>query len=287
MDPEEKRQLYYTKITEFHWLVDFDRVRELWRYRDLIGLFTKRSFQLSYKQTLLGPLWLFIAPVFSSLVFTVIFGGVAGIATDGIPHLLYYLLSTTVWNFFAGALSSNANTFTANAGIFGKVYFPRLVVPVSNVLSGLIRMGINFIMVIGLMAYYVAQGRFTPKYQALWMIPPTLLMIGMMGMSCGIIISSLTTKYRDLSVFVGFGLSLWMYSTPVVYPITQVSLPWLQTLLIYNPMTMPMEIFRYVFFGRAYFNLTSLLISIGFTLVITFFGVVLFHKVERNFMDTV
>lgn len=281
------RETYYYRISSHHRLVDFRRIKEVWRYRDLIWMFTKRSFQLSYKQTILGPLWLFISPIFSGLVYTIVFGNVAGMSTDGVPKLLFYMVSSSAWGFFASSLTGNASTFTSNAGIFGKVYFPRLVVPISNVLSGLIRMGIHFIPVIGLMVYYIIKGVVTPNYPAIWMLPLAIIVMGAMGMGCGIIISSITTKYRDLSVFVGFGMGLWMYSTPVVYPIPQVTIPWLQTLLIFNPMTMPMEVFRLVFFGKAYFNITSLIVSVLFTITVVFLGSILFNKVERNFMDTV
>lgn len=280
------REKHYILIESQHNLFDL-KLKQVWRYRDLIWLFTKRSFQLSYKQTILGPLWLFITPVFSSLVYMIIFCDVAGIKTDGIPRILFYLLSTSVWGFFASSLTGNASTFTSNAGIFGKVYFPRLVVPVSNVLSGIIRLGIHFVMITGLAVFYSVKGEVSPHLNALWMIPIALVVIGLMGMSCGIIISSVTTKYRDLSVFVGFGMSLWMFATPVVYPISQVSLPWLQKVLVFNPMTMPMEVFRYVICGRAYFNTISLIVSVSFTILVTFFGIILFNKVERNFLDTV
>ena len=284
---QEQRERNYVFISPYHRLIDFGRIRELWRYRDLIWLFTKRSFQLSYKQTILGPLWLFIRPLFSSVVLTVVFGMIAGINTDGVPHVLFYLVSTTVWGFFASTLTSNASTFLSYAGLFGKVYFPRLSIPVSNVLSDLIRLLINSLIIVAAMIYYVSVGAVKPHYGWMLLLPIVLIELGVMGMGCGIIISSLTTKYRDLSVLVGFGMGLWMYITPVVYPISQVTIPWLQTLLIYNPVTMPLEIFRYALFGFAYYNPISLMISIVFTLAVAFFGTILFHKVERNFMDTV
>lgn len=283
---KSNREKHYIRIDAHHNLFDL-KLKEVWRYRDLIWLFTKRSFQVSYKQTILGPAWMFISPIFSSVVYTIVFGDIAGIQTDGIPHILFYMVSNAVWSFFASSLTGNASTFTANAGIFGKVYFPRLAVPVSNVLSGVIRMGIHFIVTTVLLVYYAIQGEVSPHLWALLLIPLVLIHIGIMGMSCGIIISSLTTKYRDLSVFVGFGMSLWMYATPIVYPISQVTIPWLNTVLLCNPATMPVEIFRYALLGKGYFNPISMLISIAFTLVVAFFGIMLFNKVERNFMDTV
>ena len=283
----DNRKKYYFRISSHHRLIKWSRIREVWRYRDLIWLMTKRSFQLGYKQTILGPLWMFFGPVFSSLVYTIVFGGVAHIQTDGVPKILFYLVSTTVWGFFASSLTGNASTFTSNAGIFGKVYFPRMVVPLSNVLSGLIRLGIHSIIIIGVLVYFIVNGAVTPNLHVIWMLPPALLVIGVMGMSCGIIISSVTTKYRDLSMLVGFVVTLWMYITPVVYPISQVEIPWLSTLLIFNPMTIPMEVVRFVLFGKAYFNLISLLVCLVFTVAVSFFGIMLFNKVERNFMDTV
>ena len=280
------REKHYIYLDSHHKPLDF-KLKEVWKYRDLIWLFTKRSFQLSYKQTILGPFWLFIGPIASSIIYTVIFGGVAGIQTDGVPHLLYYMVSSTVWSFFASSLTGNASTFTSNAGIFGKVYFPRLVVPISNVLSSLIRFFINSIITVALLIYYIVQGDISLHYGSLWMLPLALIVLGFMGMGCGIIVSSLTTKYRDLSMLVGVGVSLWMYATPVVYPISQVSIPWLQTLLIFNPVTMPLEVFKYVLFGRAYFIPISLAVSVFFTIAVMFIGIILFNKVERNFMDTV
>ena len=265
------REKHYIRIDSHHNLLDL-KLREVWRYRDLIWLFTKRSFQLSYKQTVLGPVWFFISPIFSSVVYTILFTNIAKISTEGIPAILFYMVSNAVWGFFSSSLTGNASTFTANAGIFGKVYFPRLVMPVANVLSGVIRMGIHFIVTTILLIYFIVQGQVS---------------LGIMGMSCGIIVSSLTTKYRDLSVFVGFGVTLWMYATPVVYPVSQVTLPWLNCILLFNPVTMPVEIFRYALLGVGRFNLISLLASVLFTFAVAFFGIMLFNKVERNFMDTV
>ena len=280
------REKHYIRIDSRHDLFDL-KLKEVWRYRDLIWLFTKRSFQLSYKQTLLGPLWMFISPIFSSVVYTIVFTDIAKIGTEGVPSILFYMVSNAVWGFFSSSLTGNASTFTANAGIFGKVYFPRLVIPLSNVLSGMIRMGIHFIVTTALLVYFTVQGAVTPHYWAILLIPAVLIWLGIMGMSCGIIISSLTTKYRDLSVFVGIGMSVWMYATPIVYPISQVSLPWLNTLLLINPVTMPVELFRFALLGKGFFHPVSLVISLAFTAFVTFFGIMLFNKVERNFMDTV
>ena len=280
------REKHYIRIDSHHNLLDL-KLREVWRYRDLIWLFTKRSFQLSYKQTVLGPVWLFISPIFSSVVYTILFTDIAKISTEGIPAILFYMVSNAVWGFFSSSLTGNASTFTANAGIFGKVYFPRLVMPVANVLSGVIRMGIHFIVTTILLIYFIVQGQVSPHWWALPLIPAVLIWLGIMGMSCGIIVSSLTTKYRDLSVFVGFGMTLWMYATPVVYPVSQVTLPWLNCILLFNPVTMPVEIFRYALLGVGRFNLISLLASVLFTFAVAFFGIMLFNKVERNFMDTV
>lgn len=277
---------YYTEITGEHNLFDL-KLKEVWQYRDLIVLFTKRNFTVAYKQTVLGPAWLFINPIISSLIYCFIFGGIAGIGTDGIPQMLFYLSGNAIWSFFSSCLTSNASTFTANAGVFGKVYFPRLTTPISNILSSTIRFGIQMIMAVAFLVYYVAVGQVSPNWFMWLLIPVILLHLGMMGMGCGIIISSMTTKYRDLSVLVGFGMSLWMYITPVIYPISQAGEGWIKTVLMINPVTAPVELFRYAFVGQGMVSLPYLIWSWCFTFVVVVFGIMVFNKVERTFMDTV
>lgn len=262
-------------------------LKEVWQYRDLIYLFTKRSFVVSYKQTILGPAWIFLTPLFSSIVQAFVFGEIAGIETDGVPVLLFYLCSNAIWTFFSTCLINNANTFTENAYVFGKVYFPRLTMPISNILSCAIRFGIQMILVLLFMVYFLIQGQVAPHWAAWILIPLELVHLGVLGMGFGIIVSSMTTKYRDLGVLVGFGVSLWMYLTPIVYPLSIAAEGWMKTLLMLNPVTIPVEIIRYAVVGKGtflwgYYGLSWLL-----TLAVALLGIMIFNKVERTFMDTV
>lgn len=262
-------------------------LKEVWQYKDLIILFTKRSFQVRYKQTVLGPAWLFLTPIISSLIYCFIFGGIAGMGTDGVPQMLFYLSGNAIWAFFSSSLISNANTFTANAGVFGKVYFPRLTIPISNVLSNVITFAIQMIIVIVFLIYYLIRGEVSPNWMAWLLIPIILIHLGVMGMGLGIIISSMTTKYRDLSVLVGFGVSLLMYMTPVVYPLSQAGDGFLRTVLQINPVTAPIEVFRYAVVGKGSIEPLFLMISWIFTIVVLIFGILIFNRVEKTFMDTV
>jgi len=277
---------YHTHITSDHKFFKLN-LKEVWRYRDLIWLFTKRTFVVSYKQTILGPAWLFITPIISSLIYCFIFGGIAGMGTDGVPQMLFYLSGNAIWAFFSTCLTNNASTFTANANVFGKVYFPRLTTPISNVLSSVIQFGIQMIIVVCFLVFYVITGQVSPNWWALCFIPIILLHLGIMGMGFGIIISSMTTKYRDLRVLVGFGVSLWMYITPIVYPLSQAGEGFLRTVLLINPVTTPVEVFRYALLGQGTIEPWYLLGSWCFTIVVAVFGIMIFNKVERTFMDTV
>lgn len=262
-------------------------LKEVWRYRDLIALFTKRDFTVSYKQTILGPAWIFITPLFSAIVQAFVFGGIAGIGTDGIPTLLFYLCSNAIWAYFASCLNNNANTFTGNADVFGKVYFPRLTTPIANVISSVIRFGIQMLLVVLLLVYFLFQGAVRPHWAAWLLIPVELVHLGILGMGCGIIISSMTTKYRDLTVLVDFGVSLWMYLTPIVYPLSTVTEGWMRTGLLCNPVTSSVELLRYAILGQGSFHWGYYSLSWVVTLVIAVLGIMIFNKVERNFMDTV
>lgn len=263
------------------------RLEEVWQYRDLILLFTKRSFTLTYAQTILGPLWLFLKPFLTSIMFTLVFGYIAGIKTDGVPKFLFFLCGTAVWNFYSACVSDNAKTFIDNASLFGKVYFPRLTVPISKVASMLIRFLIQISMVLIVLFYYCLNGNVRPLFE-LWLVLPFLLLqLGLMGMGVGIIISSLTTKYRDLSVLVEFGIQLWMYGTPVVYPLSQLPQGWMRTAALLNPVTAPVELFRSILLGEGLFSPASYLWSLGFTVLVTVLGVVVFNHVEKTFLDTV
>ena len=275
-----------THISAKHNLFDL-KLREVWQYRDLITLFTKRSFSTRYKQTILGPLWLLLNPLLTTIMNLVVFGNIAKLGTDGVPKLLFYMSGNAIWSFFANCVTGNAGTFTDNAGVFGKVYFPRLTVPLSQVLSNCIYFGIQMLMIAGLMLYYAVSGGIA-LYPIRWLlIPVLLLMLGMMGMGCGILISSLTTKYRDLSVLVSFGVGLWMYATPVVYPMSELGGGVLKTLITLNPVTAPVELFRYALLGVGTVSASGILLSTAFTLTVLVLGIAVFNLVERTFMDTV
>ena len=277
---------YHIHISSSHRWMNLN-LKEVWQYRDLIYLFTKRNFVVSYKQTILGPAWIFLTPLFSSIVQAFVFGGIAGIETDGIPMMLFYLCSNAIWAFFASCLTNNANTFTANAYVFGKVYFPRLTTPISNVLSSMIRFGIQTILVLLFMIYFLIQDAVAPNWAAWIMVPVELVHLGILGMGFGIIISSMTTKYRDLIVLVDFGVQAWMYLTPVVYPLSTASEGWMRTLLMINPVTSPMEMLRYAILGKGTIAWGFYGLSWVITLVVALLGIMIFNKVERNFMDTV
>lgn len=277
---------YHTHISSKHRWFDLN-LKEVWQYRDLIVLFTKRNFVVSYKQTILGPAWIFLTPLFSSIVQAFVFGGIAGIETDGIPMLLFYLCSNAVWAYFSNCLLHNASTFTANAGVFGKVYFPRLTTPISNVLSCIIRFGIQMLLVLMFMVYFLIRGEVHPNWAAWLVIPVELVHLGVLGMGFGIIISSLTTKYRDLTVLVDFGISLWMYLTPIVYPLSTLAEGWMKTVLMCNPVTVPVELMRYAILGQGTVHWGFYGLSWAVTIAVALLGIMIFNKVERNFMDTV
>lgn len=263
------------------------KLGEVWRYRDLIVLLTKKTFTLTYKQTVLGPAWIVISPLLSSLAYMLVFGVIAGISTDGVPQVLFYLTSTAIWGLFSSAVTSNASTFISNAYVFGKVYFPRLTVPISNLLVGLIRFAIQMVLVLALIAFYVFQGVIHPNW-ILWLtIPLVLVQLSLLGMGVGIILSSLTTKYRDLQILVSFGMQLWMFGTPVVYPLSQIGEGVLRTAVLANPATAPIEWLRYVMLGAGSVDVVALASSIVFTIVCTVVGILMFNRVERTFVDTV
>jgi lipopolysaccharide transport system permease protein len=262
------------------------RLGELWKARELIMLFVWRDFVSVYKQTVLGPLWFPIQPIASSIVYTVIFGGIAKLSTDGLPPFLFYIAGSTVWGYFSGCLTSTSNTLTGNAGIFGKIYFPRLSVPISNVISNLISFGIRFGVFLAFLIYFMLSG--SAVHINLWILtmPILLLIMAGLGLGFGLIISSLTIKYRDLQQLVGFGLQLVMYSSPVIYPLSAVTGIW-RWLILINPMTAVIEIFRLAFLGTSSVEPVFLVYSAGFMLVILFIGVLIFNHVENTFLDTV
>jgi len=259
---------------------------ELWRYRDLIRLFVWRDFVAAYKQTILGPLWYVIPPIVSSVVFTVIFGNIAHLPTDGLPAFLFYMAGNTVWGYFSGCLVSTSSTFTANAGIFGKVYFPRLSMPLSVVISNLISFAIRFVLLLLFVAYFMLAGADIHPNWWILSLPLLLLIMALMGLGFGIIISSLTTKYRDLQQLVGFGVQLLMYATPVIYPLSTIQGGW-RWLILANPMTPIVEVFRLAFLGVSAIEPAYLLYSAAFTVVVFLAGALIFNHVETTFMDTV
>ena len=259
---------------------------ELWRYRDLIGMFVKRDFVTLYKQTILGPLWYIIQPLFTTLVFTIIFGKVAKIPTDNIPPFLFYLSGNVAWSYFATCLGRTSDTFNSNAGIFGKVYFPRLTVPLSTVISGLLQFAIQFILFLGFYFYFIMKG--APLFPKWWIIglPVLLLQMALLGLGTGILVSSMTTKYKDLRFAMGFVVQLWMYATPIVYPLSLVP-DWLRSWYVLNPMVAVVESFRYAFLGSGAIQWSYVGISWMVTLLLLFAGIVLFSRIEKTFMDTV
>ena len=277
---------YHKKISAKRSMLDLN-LKEVWRYRDLIWLFTRKNFVLIYKQTILGPAWIVLNPLISSIIYAVVFGGIAGIATEGVPTLLFYLCSNALWIFFSSCVANNATAFTANANVFGKVYFPRLTVPMSNVLSAIIHFGVQMILVLGVLAYYILQGAVMPHWAAWLLVPVVLLQLGILGLGTGIIVSSLTTKYRDLAILVTFGVQLWMYATPIVYPLSQLGDGLIRTILMINPVTMPVELFRYAVLGSGAVEPLFWLLSWVVTVLIAMVGILLFNNIEKTFMDTV
>jgi lipopolysaccharide transport system permease protein len=262
------------------------RIREIFRYKDLLFLFVKRDFVSIYKQTILGPLWFFIQPIITAITFTVIFGNLAKISTDGLPQILFYMCGITLWNYFADTLTKTADTFSSNANIFGKVYFPRMIVPLSVVLSNLIKLGIQFLLFLGIWIYYLIQTDLIHPNKMLVLIPFLIILIGFMALSFGIIISSLTTKYRDLKFLVTFGIQLMMYASPIVYPLSIVPDKY-KWIIVANPVTSIIETFKYAFLGVGEFSWLYLGYSTLFTIVLFVIGLVVFHRVEKSFMDTV
>lgn len=261
-------------------------LKEVFQYKDLILLFVKRNFSAQYKQTVLGPLWFIINPLLSSFISTVIFGNIAGIESDGVPYFLFYLCGYTLWNYFSTCVSQTSATFTANANIMGKVYFPRLTMPVSAVMYAAINMIVIFFMSLIALFVYNVRGQAIYPNGTMILVPVLMVQTAVLGLGTGIIVSSLTTKYRDLNVLVSFGLQLWMYLTPVVYPTSKVT-GLTRVLILVNPMSAIVENYKFALLGSGTFETTYWLISFVITIIIFIGGVLLFNKVERTFMDTV
>lgn len=260
---------------------------EVWKYRDLIFLFVKRDFVAQYKQTILGPLWHVIQPVFTTLVFLLIFGKIANIPTDGITPVLFFMSGITIWNYFSSCLTATSTTFVANAGIFGKVYFPRLVIPLSTVISNMIKFGIQFLLLMVVMGWYAFKGNSYSISSAILLIPLLVLLMALLGLGLGIIISSLTTKYRDFTILIGFAVQLLMYATPVAYPLSFLKDKSYASWIEWNPLSPIVEGFRYALFHNGSFQLHDLFYSTIIIVLLLVLGLLMFSKVERTFMDTV
>lgn len=260
--------------------------REIWKYRDLLLLFVRRDFVAVYKQTILGPLWFFIQPIFTTIIFTVVFGRIANISTDGLPQVLFYMSGITLWNYFADCLNNTSNIFTKNASIFGKVYFPRIIVPMSVVLSNLIKFGIQFLLLLAFWLYFYADGANIQIQPIIVIFPFLILLMAGMGLGLGMIFSSLTTKYRDLTFLLTFGVQLLMYASPVIYPLSTLPEKY-RIFILANPMTSIIETFRYAFLGTGGFEWSYLAYSTGFTIIVLIIGLLIFNQIQKSFMDTV
>lgn len=277
-------QQWTETIESKHSLFDLN-LKEVWRYRDLVYMFVKRDFVSSFKQTILGPIWFFINPIFTTIVYLVVFGGIANISTDGAPKILFYLAGVTLWNYFSSCLNGTSSVFTSNAAIFGKVYFPRLVMPISIVFSNLMRFGVQMVLFLIAFLYYLTKGEVQPNW---WILatPFLILLMAMFALGVGMIFSSMTTKYRDLQMLLGFGVSLYMYATPVIYPVSALPKA-IQPYAAWNPLTGIFECFKYGWLGVGEFNPTMLAISSLIILLLLAIGTITFNKVEKSFMDTV
>ena len=281
---EPQEQQWTETIESDHSLFDL-KLKEVWRYKDLVYMFVKRDFVSEFKQTILGPIWFFINPIFTTLVYVVVFGNIAGLSTDGAPKVLFYMAGVTLWNYFSTCLTKTSSVFKDNASIFGKVYFPRLVMPLTIVLSNLMKFGVQFMLFISFLIYYMIKGEVQPN---IWILatPFIVILMAAFALGTGMIFSSLTTKYRDLQMLLGFGISLFMYATPVIYPISSLSGIW-KTLAMYNPLTGIFECFKYGWLGVGDFSNSMLLVSTATIFIILAMGTLIFNKVEKGFMDTV
>lgn len=277
---------HWTQVITPHGRLFDLKLGELWHYRDLIMLFVRRDFVAQYKQTILGPAWHFIQPLLTTVMFTVVFGYIARIPTDGVPPFLFYMAGTVLWNYFSAVLTGTSGTFTSNAGIFGKVYFPRLAVPLAGLLSKLIAFAIQWVFFLGFLGYFMLRGADVAPNAWVLAMPLVLLVMAALGLGLGVIVSALTTRYRDLTVVVGFGVQLLMYATPVIYPLSVLPEPY-RSWMALNPIAPVMELFRHAFLGTGAVSVWLLVYSVAITAVILFVGVVMFNRVERTFMDTV
>lgn len=265
------------------------KFQDVWRYRDLLLMFVKRDFVSFYKQTILGPLWFFIQPVFTTLVFTFVFGNLAGISTDGLPQQLFYLAGITSWNYFSDCLTKTSTVFKDNANIFGKVYFPRLIMPLSIVVSNLVRFGVQLLLLLFMMGYFALFPTPGTDFQVTYAIvffPVLVILMALLGLGLGLIITAVTTKYRDLTFLITFGVQLLMYGTTVIYPLSAAPEQYKKYIEL-NPMTGIIEAFRFAFLGKGEFTVWSIGYSVIVTVIVLFLGILIFNKTEKNFVDTI
>lgn len=282
----ENKQKWSLTITPKDKLLAFDW-RELWRYRDMFVLFVDRNFRTAYKQTVLGPLWFIITPVLSVIVYVTVFGGIANIPTDGVPPILFYLLGISVWGYFASCVSATSNSFVTNADIFGKVYFPRIIMPLVAVTTNLLSLAIQLAIFAVFYIYYATTGMELVIHWQIVLFPLLILLLALMAVGFGMIFSSLTTKYRDLQIMLNKIIALWVYVTPVIYPLSMVTNPKLHLAMSLNPVTPVMEAVKYTLLGQGQFSWLWLGYSVGFTFILLLCGLMLFNKVQKSFMDTV
>ena len=261
-------------------------LKEIWNYRDLLWLFIKRDIVVLYKQTILGPLWFFIQPLLMTGMFLLVFNRIAGISTDGVPPIVFYLAGITIWNYFSQSLSLTSDTFHKNSNIFGKVYFPRVLMPLSIVLSNLVKFGIQLCLFLAVFIYYLITYNGLHPNLTILLIPFLVFVVALLGLSFGLTISALTTKYRDLTFLIQFGVQLWMYATPVIYPLSKIHGKY-RTLILLNPMASIVEAFKYSFTGAGQFSVNGIIYSSVFAIIILLIGLAIFNRTEKTFMDTV
>lgn len=261
-------------------------LKEVWNYKDLLYMFVKRDFVTFYKQTVLGPLWFIIQPLFTTIMYVIVFGNLANLSTDGAPKVVFYLAGVSIWGYFSETLTKTASVFTVNANIFGKVYFPRLIMPLSLVVSGLIKFGVQFAIFISVLSYYYFTNANVHPNSYILLTPFLLFLMAILSLGLGMIISSMTTKYKDLTYLISFGIQLFMYATPVVYPLSAIPEKY-QSLALLNPLTPIFECFRYAFLGTGNFEISMLIYGTVVSVVFLFIGIIIFNKVEKSFIDTV
>jgi len=261
-------------------------LKEIWQYRDLLKIYIHRNIVTQYKQTILGPIWIIIPPILTTLVFTIIFGNIVNISTDGLPKPLFYMAGIITWNYFSTALTSTSNSLTGNAGIYGKVYFPRIIIPIATLISSLVRYFIQLILFICLLGYFMINNTIgiEIQYHLLWLFPILIIIMGIQGLGFGLLFSAITSKYRDIHFLISFGVRLLMYASPVIFPLSIVSEKY-RGVILANPMSAVIESFRYMMFGVGQISMDAILYSIIFTGGLFFLGYMIFNHTEKDFID--